>query len=108
MSGITAAYKFSRKVEDAFVNALRGYQADMMLVEVEMHSTRDSRVFEASIDIIINNDRYTFSAETSDGDLYHKYSVADGGDLPAEEVLIGIVETVLQDAQVQDELKRIV
>lgn len=108
MSGITAAYKFSRKVEDAFVNALRGYQADMMLVEVEMHSTRDSRVFEASIDIIINNDRYTFSAETPDGDLYHKYSAADGGDLPAEEVLIGIVETVLQDAQVQDELKRIV
>ncbi len=108
MSKITAAHKFSRNVENAFVNALKGYSANMMLVEVEIHSTRDSDVFEASIDIIIHNDRYTFSAETSQSDLYKKYSVVDGGDLPSEDVLISIIEIVLQDSKVQRELQQIV
>ncbi|NMA73304.1 MAG: hypothetical protein GX963_03910 [Bacteroidales bacterium] len=108
MSKITAAYKFSRNVENAFVNALKDFNANMMLVEVEMHSTRDSNLFEASLDIVINNDRYTFSTETSLSDLYNKYSAVDGGELPSDDVLIGIIEAVLQDSKVQGELKQIV
>ncbi|NLI63220.1 MAG: hypothetical protein GX367_00610 [Bacteroidales bacterium] len=108
MSKITTTHKFSRNVEDAFIKALEKFNGDIMLIEVEMNDTRDSTTYEASLDLLINKNRYTFIVETSDGDLYNKFSSFDMGNTPSDDILIKLVNIVLSDSKVLREIESLV
>lgn len=107
MARITTSHQFSKNVEKAFAEALKEFDADMMLVDVKMQSGRNNK-YEASLDILINNDRYTFSGETSDTDLYNKYDAISFGDSYADDLVLSIIETVFNNKEVYKEINQLV
>ena len=107
MARITTSHQFSKSVEKAFVEALKDFNADMMLVDIKMQPGRNNE-YEASLDIMINNGRYTFSGTTSDSTLYNKYDAVSLGDSHADDVIIAIIETVFNNKDVYKEINQLI